>query len=140
MKLEGVLLYYDKENGNGRIYTKECAGNMVEQFKQKEQPLFGELGQSESFDIKLSPSHIVKDVWIDEEDKSVKGTIEILETPKGKILEELLNVGCDMSITSRGLGTVNNETKEIEDYQLISFDIIPTKESSTKGPIKITDL
>ena len=44
------------------------------------------------------------------------------------------------SVASRGAGTVNPETKEIEDYKLFTFDIVRMEESSTKGPIQISDL
>jgi hypothetical protein len=34
MKIQGKLLYYDVENSNNRVYTKECAENIVKQFEE----------------------------------------------------------------------------------------------------------
>ena len=146
MRIEGVFLYYDKENRNGRIYTKQCAEDIVEQFKKMgDGTCLGEPMQNdlEIPQIRLSQvSHRINDVWIDEDTKTVKGSIEILDgTPRGVMLKEAINT-CgieNFSVASRGTGTVN-EVGEVEDYELISFDIVPMEKSSTKGPIQITDL
>ena len=148
MKLEGVLLYYDKENGNGRIYTKECAQDMVEQAKKLTMngSCLGEISppQGGRPEVLLTQvSHRIDDVWMDESKGAVMGKMEILDgTPKGIMLEKLIReCGAEnFSIASRGVGTVNPETKEIEDYQLFTFDIVRMEESSTKGPIQISDL
>ena len=147
MKVEGVFLYYDKVNGNGRIYTKECAEDIVHQLREmaKNGNALGVMGQDENerVEIPLSGvSHRIMDAYIDDRDKTVKGNIEILDgTPKGVMLKKLLEtVGPEgFSVASRGTGTIN-ENNEVEDYKLISFDIIPFEKSSTKGPIQISDL
>lgn len=146
MKLEGVFLYYDKENGNGRIYTKECAEDIVEQFKKmKEGNCLGEITppQSGRPEVQLSQvSHRIDDVWLDENTGAIKGRLEILDgTPKGVMLKTLIEkLGTKVfSIASRGVGTLN-ENNEVEDYELMTFDIVRMEESSTKGPIQISDL
>ena len=88
-------------------------------------------------------SHKVNDVWMDESKGAVMGSLEILEgTPKGVMLEKLIReCGAEtFSVASRGVGTVNPETKEVEDYQFFTFDIVTMDKSSTKGPIQISDL
>ena len=147
MKLEGTFLYYDKVNGNNRIYTRECAEDMVRQLQEmaKNGNALGVIGQDagERVEIPLiGVSHKVTDAYIDDKDKTIKGRIEVLDgTPQGVILKELMEtVGPGaFSVASRGVGTVN-ENNEVEDYKLISFDIIPMEKSSTKGPIQISDL
>jgi len=140
MKLEGVFLYYDKENGNGRIYTKEVAEDIINQFKEKDKSVaYGECGMPDSFVTNLvNVSHVVKDIWLDEKEKCIKGTIETLDLDKGKKIETLMESGIPLSVASRGSGTIN-EKGEVENYQLYAFDIIPTEKSSFKGPLKITD-
>ena len=138
MKLEGVFLYYDKENENGRIYTKEVAKNIIKQFNEiNEGTVLGELGINEynpGSEISLEDvSHQIKDLWIDEEEQCIKGTIKVIDTNKGKLLETLMKSDASFSIAPRGTGNVNSSTGEIENYQLYSFDIIPTEESSFKG-------
>jgi len=148
MKLEGVFLYYDKENGNGRIYTKECAQDMIKQARKLTDNgnCLGEITppQDGRDEVLLSSvSHRVNEVWLDEAKEAVMGRLEILEgTPKGIMIEKLISeCGVEnFSVASRGVGTVNPETKEIEDYKLITFDIVEMEKSSTKGPIQISDL
>ena len=85
----------------------------------------------------------VNDVWIDYTTKTVRGQIQILDgTPRGGMLKALIDeCGAEnFAVASRGIGTVNSSTNEVEDYELITFDIVSMDESSTKGPIQITDL
>ena len=62
------------------------------------------------------------------------GKIEVLDTPSGRILKDLLKAGVKLGISSRGLGTVkeaNGVTMVEDDFQLICFDIV--SEPSTPG-------
>ena len=55
------------------------------------------------------------------------GKIEVLDTPSGKILKELVKSGVKLGISSRGLGSVkqtNGETIVEDDFQLICFDMV----------------
>ena len=65
---------------------------------------------------------------------SVMGKIEVLDTPAGKILKELVKCGVKLGISSRGLGSVkekNGTTIVEDDFQLICFDMV--SEPSTPG-------
>jgi hypothetical protein len=66
------------------------------------------------------------------------GEIEVLPTPKGKILESLLEAGVTIGISSRGVGSTDKQrTNEgdvdmvNDDYQIICYDIV--SEPSTPG-------
>jgi hypothetical protein len=64
----------------------------------------------------------------------VHGVVEILNTPSGKILQELLAGGVKLGISSRGVGTTKKEgDKQVvqDDFQLICWDIV--SEPSTPG-------
>lgn len=132
-KLTGHFLYFDQKNLNGRTYSKEVAEKIVEQMNEmaKNGTSYGTLGypKEEGFnEIFLSEvSHRVEEVHINPENKSVDGTIILLETPKGKMAEELLlgenSVG--LSCRPRGTGEVN-EKGEIENFDIVSFDLVPT--------------
>ena len=126
IKLTANLLYYDQKNLNGRIYTKEMAEKIVEQFENRDGEMFGELGYPDRFEVLLTQvSHKVEEIHLDEENKAIVGTIKILDTPKGKIVKEMLGTDDYIGITCRprGSGTVN-ENSEIEDYTLYSFDLV----------------
>jgi hypothetical protein len=57
------------------------------------------------------------------------GRVEILKTPAGNILKELLETGCTVGISSRGMGSVkessNGRTVTVEDdFDLICWDFV----------------
>jgi hypothetical protein len=68
----------------------------------------------------------------------VVGELEVLSTPKGKILENLLADGVCLGISSRGVGSTDKQhTSEgpvdmvNDDYQIICWDVV--SEPSTPG-------
>lgn len=78
-------------------------------------------------------SHLVTEMWWD--GPSVHGKIEVLPTPKGKILETILESGVVVGISSRGVGSTEKDNEGFEvvqpDYQVICFDVV--SEPSTPG-------
>lgn len=132
LKFSGNFLYYDKKNLNGRIYKKEIAEEIVEQFnKMKEEgsPCFGELGhpsENQFGHIDLSnASREIEEIHLDEKSGSIKGTIRLLDTPSGNKVKEMMdNSGIiGLSCRSRGTGQVN-ENGEIENFKILSFDLV----------------
>ena len=64
------------------------------------------------------------------------GTVEILPTPSGNILKDLLKAGILLGISSRGLGSVKKDMREgadvvQDDFDLIAFDFVSNP--STQG-------
>jgi hypothetical protein len=77
-------------------------------------------------------SHIIRKAYM--ENGVVYGTIELLNTPSGKILQSLVESGITLGISSRGLGsTVEKGDYQIvqDDFQLICWDFV--SEPSTPG-------
>jgi hypothetical protein len=65
---------------------------------------------------------------------SVMAKFEVLDTPSGKILKDLVKAGIKLGISSRGLGSTKQEkgnTMVEDDFQLICFDMV--SEPSTPG-------
>ena len=55
------------------------------------------------------------------------GTVEVLTTPAGNILKELFKSGIKLGISSRGLGSIKQESvgDEVQDdFELIGFDFV----------------
>jgi two-component sensor histidine kinase len=58
------------------------------------------------------------------------GTIDVLTTPAGNIVKELIKNGIKLGVSSRGVGSVkesfskNGATEVEDDYSLICFDIV----------------
>ena len=83
-------------------------------------------------------SHLVTDIWMDE--NKCMGKIEVLNTPSGKVLKELVGAGVKLGISSRGMGSIREEngvTLVEDDFQLICFDMV--SDPSTPGAFMMTE-
>jgi len=127
----GVLQRANEKNQNGRIYPENILKREVDKYKGreiKENRAYGELDHPESSVVELkNTSHIIKDVWWS--GKDVVGKVEILNTPSGRILKELIEAGCTVGISSRGMGSVRqikeDGTVAVEnDFDLICWDFV----------------
>ena len=62
------------------------------------------------------------------------GEIEVLDTPKGQILEKLIGRDIKLGISSRGLGSTrrNNEGYDIveDDFNLVCYDMVSNPSTS----------
>jgi predicted transcriptional regulator len=99
----------------------------------KEKRSLGELDHPDDSVINLkNASHLVTECWMD--GNNVMGKLRVLNTPSGKILQELVKDGVSIGISSRGMGSVtesNGHTTVEDDFQLICFDMV--SEPSTPG-------
>lgn len=133
----GVLQRAEAKNQNGRVYPKKILMREVAKYKSvqvKENRALGELDHPDSSVINLrNVCHNVLDVNWDGDD--VVGKIEILPTPSGNILKNLLGAGIRLGISSRGMGSVkeiNETTVEVQDdFELIGWDFVSNP--STQG-------
>jgi len=149
----GVLQRAEAQNQNGRIYPQKLLQREVTKYKKreiKENRAYGELDHPDSSVVELkNTSHIVRDVWWNGND--VMGKVEILKTPAGNIIKELLKAGCTVGISSRGMGSIKemkNGTVMVEDdFDLVCWDFVsnpsthgafmrPLSESVNKNTIK----
>jgi len=128
--VSGVLQRAEAKNQNGRVYPKQILMREVKKYQEnqiKENRALGELDHPDSSVINLrNVSHNVLSVqW---KGNDVVGTVEILPTPSGNILKELLKCGIRLGISSRGMGTVeevNEATVEVQDdFELIGWDFV----------------
>jgi len=134
--VEGVVQRANAKNGNGRVYPKDTLEREVQKYKDtyiKENRALGELDHPESPIINLkNVCHNILDLWWEGDD--VKGKIEILPTPSGNILKELLLAGITVGISSRAMGSVKQigETVEVQDdLEVVCWDFVSTP--STQG-------
>ena len=136
--VSGVLQRAEAKNQNGRVYPTEVLKREVQNYIDgpiKERRATGELDHPESSVINLqNVSHNITEIWWDGDD--VMGKVEILDTPAGKILKELFRNEITVGISSRGMGSVQENmaegTVEVQDdFELICFDFVSTP--STQG-------
>ena len=134
--VKGVLQRADAQNQNGRVYPKEILEREIDKYQQliKERRAMGELDHPESSVVSLkNVSHNIKECYWNGND--VVGVVEILPTPSGNILKELLRAGIRLGISSRGMGSVEsmggNKVRVGEDFELIGWDFVSNP--STQG-------
>jgi hypothetical protein len=139
--VSGVLQRADAKNQNGRIYPKETLMREAKKYSSvqiAENRALGELDHPESSVVNLqNVSHNVKKIWWKGND--LCGTVEVLGTPAGNILKELLKAGVKLGISSRGLGSVeeiheSGEEPSVEvqpDFELVCWDFVSNP--STQG-------
>ena len=134
--VQGVVQRANSKNGNGRVYPEDTLKREVQKYKDtyiKENRALGELDHPESPIINLkNVCHNILDLWWEGDD--VIGKIEILPTPSGNILKELLLAGITVGISSRAMGSVKQigETVEVQDdLDIVCWDFVSTP--STQG-------
>ena len=117
------------ENQNGRIYRREILEREVGNYNKliKERRALGELDHPDSMIVNLkNVSHNITEVWW--EGDTLMGTVEILSTPSGNILKELLKANIKLGISSRGMGSVetlrDGKMQVSDDFNLIAWDFV----------------
>ena len=128
--VEALMQVAGGTNGNGRIYPRQILEREVNKLKETsiaQGNAFGELDHPDSPLVQLkNASHIIKDLWW--EGNNLMGRVEILNTPFGNIVSEILKAGYAVGISSRGTGSVT-ETEDgqvivNDDFDLVTWDFV----------------
>ena len=103
-----------------------------------ERQVFGELDHPADGRTQLNrTSHIVTDLKINE-DGTIYGEAEVLDTERGKNLQALLKAGCKVGVSSRGYGSTRTgpQGEEVvqDDYRLVTFDFVAEPAHSKAFP------
>jgi len=128
--VEGILATAEVKNGNGRYYAKELWNREMDKYKDliEQRRSMGELDHPESTVVNLkNVSHLINEFWWDGD--NVMGKIEILPTPSGNILKELIKNGVSVGVSSRGMGSLESKGSVMEvqdDFELLCWDFVST--------------
>ena len=126
--VEGILATAEVKNGNGRYYSRQLWERELDKYKEliNERRSLGELDHPESSVVNLkNVSHVVTDFNWDGD--NVMGKIEILPTPSGNILKELIKNGVTVGVSSRGMGSLEpmgNVMEVQDDFELLTWDLV----------------
>ena len=146
-EVEGVMQRAKAQNQNGRVYKKEILEREAKKYMQEfvdNGNAFGELDHPESPVVSLkNASHIVKELWWKGDD--LMGRVELLNTPDGNIVKEIIKAGHTIGISARGTGSVqqtNEGTLEVQpDFELVCWDFVsnPSTHGAFMNPVSLNE-
>ncbi len=106
--IEGVFIQGAEPNRNRRVYPMNVLEKEVGRYVQEsvtQNRALGELNHPEGPNINLDRvSHIITE--LKRNGKCYYGRAKILETPNGKIVQNLLAEGVKIGVSTRGMGSV----------------------------------
>ena len=127
--IDGIFMQAEQVNRNRRIYPKKVLESAVNKYVAdyvNKGRAVGELNHPDGPTINLDKvSHRITELQWNGND--VVGKALILDTPMGKIVKGLLEGGCQLGVSSRGMGTVatrNGQTVVNDDFVLSTVDIV----------------
>lgn len=117
--IEGVFMQGNLKNRNGRIYPMETLEKEVNRYNDqfvKTNRAYGELGHPDGPTINLERvSHMIKDLR--REGNDFVGKAKIMDTPYGKIVKSLIDEGAQLGVSSRGMGSLVQNSEGINEVQ-----------------------
>lgn len=135
--LEGILSDFSEETRNDRWYTEELWSNVINSpdFEElvRTKTLFGEsdhpMDIEDRYDVHYNyVSHCCRDIVLDRDKKCVRGKVDILDTPAGRIIFTFVKYGSTLGVSSRGAGDLIERNGRIEvdprTYQFYAWDIV----------------
>ena len=133
--MKGIIQKAQQPNANNRIYPRPILEREDAKYQELigERRALGELDHPDSPIVQLeNVSHLVTETKWDGDD--LLGTVEVLDTPKGQILEKLIGRDIKLGISSRGLGSTSrtNEGYDMveDDFNLVCYDMVSNPSTS----------
>ena len=108
MYITGTFLQAEKENRNGRVYPQQVMDKAVEKYQEdyiNKNRALGELNHPAEPVVNPERAAILTES-LDKDGIYYKGKAKVLSTPMGKIVENLLDDGVTVGVSSRGLGSL----------------------------------
>ena len=129
-KIKGVFMQSEVKNRNGRVYPFPVLQKEVNRYNKdyvNENRAFGELGHPDGPTVNLErASHMITS--LEPDGKNFVGQATILKTPMGKIVENLMDAGGKLGVSSRGMGSLEqkNGANYVKDdfYLATAADIV----------------
>jgi len=125
------------KNANNRVYEKKVWENVLNskafQEKMAKRQILGSMEHPSESQLKLNQdiSHIISDVYIDENTNTVKAVFDVLPTDSGKFINVLLEGGVQLAVSTRADGSLIEALDEAgekyykvnpDDYSFITVD------------------
>jgi hypothetical protein len=128
MYIKGPYMMAEGINKNKRLYPIDTLREEVQRYnesKVKTERALGELNHPPTADVDLTKAcHLVTELY--EDNNVFYGKSKILSTPAGLITKSLINDGVSIGISSRMLGTLNEQATHnvVENMNLVALDVV----------------
>ena len=124
-KIKGVFSTIGEKNRNGRIYPRELWETEVSKYQSN--------FESGSINTLMEWEHpartnvdpmeaVAKITKLKIKDKYVMGEAVLLDNAKANQLKSLIDNGVNISVSSRGVGSVKNGV--VENFKLVTYDVV----------------
>lgn len=122
MKLKCTLVKAGEPTINGRVYSEEALQKAVDCFKEREQPMFGELAPNNyGTEVSLeNASHEVLNIELGS-DGFLEAEISPLDTDNGHIIQDMGEN--NLQISPRFIGEVD-QNNMVDVQGLVTFDVL----------------
>jgi len=117
--IEGIIMQGDIVNRNGRMYPSNVLEKEVNRYNEQyvtKGRAYGELGHPAGPTLNLErASHMFKSLR--REGNDFIGRAKIMDTPMGNIVKSLISEGASLGISSRGMGSIKENSRGIMEVQ-----------------------
>lgn len=117
--IEGIIMQGDIKNRNGRMYPKEILAKEVKRYNEtyvEKNRAYGELGHPAGPTINLDRvSHMFTELRQD--GSNIVGRAKVMDTPMGKIVQNIMDADGTLGISSRGMGSIKQNKSGIMEVQ-----------------------
>jgi len=128
--IKGVFMQAEQKNKNGRVYPLGIMENEVSRYGREyvaKNRAMGELNHPQGPTVNLDRvSHMIKELKMAGND--VHGKAKIMDTPMGKIAQNLIGEGARLGVSSRGMGSLKANAQGInevqKDFMLSAVDLV----------------
>ena len=124
--MKGICIEGDKENANGRVYSRHeihKAVNTINEQITSGLSVLGEVDHPEDLKINLDRvSHMIEKMWM--EGSFGYGKLKILPTPMGQLVKTMLDSGVKLGVSSRGSGNVDDSNGHVSDFEIVTVDVV----------------
>ena len=128
--IKGVFMQAEQKNKNGRVYPLGIMENEVTRYGKEyvaKNRAMGELNHPQGPTVNLDRvSHMIKELNMAGND--VQGKAKIMDTPMGKIAQNLITEGARLGVSSRGMGSLKANAQGInevqKDFMLSAVDLV----------------
>lgn len=123
--LKGIFIQADQRNLNERIYPLHEISSAVQNMNKRifgGNSILGECDHPDTLTVNLDRvSHIITDMGM--QGSNGMGTLKMLPTPHGKLIQTMLENGVKLGVSSRGSGNVDHNG-HVSDFDIVTVDIV----------------